>query len=394
MPLEVNNATVFYDPSSPQYEAAEWLWFEDRESYWQEEGLAQDRPKVIQRYAVATLYYATDGKNWQYCGKESVSNCFDQDWMVPVDECIWFGVTCNANGQVEMLNFRVNQGGGNELYGTLPRELSLLTELKRFVAPNNALLGNLDDPFHGLSLLDTIVISKNRLNGTIPGAVLERNSGLGVFDVGWNSMTGTLPDILISGKLSHLQIHENRLSGTIPANIGNATRLQILDLQGNNLIGSIPDSLYDLPILGIFTVNNNTNFGGIVDTRIGHLTSLSRFEAGSTSIGGTIPDELYQLTLLRTLILSNSSMSGPLKEDLHKLHATLMQLKLNANGFSGPLPTALDVMTGLQQLLLDDNSFTGTISDVVCVERGFGRFELFQLEADCNIECNCNDRCK
>lgn len=143
------------------------------------------------------------------------------------------------------------------MYGTLPRELSLLTELKRFMAPKNEIKGNLDDPFHGLSLLDTIVITENKLIGTIPVAVLERNSNLGtprshgrrdpaektsrllsflfaqlccssvgVFNVGYNAMTGPLPDILVAGKLSHLQLHDNQFSGTIPEDIGNATRLR------------------------------------------------------------------------------------------------------------------------------------------------------------------------
>ena len=168
---------------------------------------------------------------------------------------------------------------------------------------------------------------------------------------------------------------------------------EILDLQANNLEGTIPDSLYDLPILAVFSVSNNTNFGGVVDSRVGQLTALSRFEAGSTNISGTIPNELYQLTRLTDIILSNSSMYGPLEEDIHLLNATLMQLKLNANSFSGALPTALDVLTSLEQLFLNDNLFTGTISDTVCAERGFGLYKLFQLEADCNIECTCNDLC-
>lgn len=115
---------------------------------------------------------------------------------------------------------------GNGLYGTLPRECSLLTELKRFLAPRNVIMGNLEDPFHALTELDTLVLTENKLNGTFPGAMLQQNPNLGVFNVGKNSIVGTLPNALVASKLSHLQLQENNFLGTIPQNIGGATRLR------------------------------------------------------------------------------------------------------------------------------------------------------------------------
>lgn len=115
--------------------------------------------------------------------------------------------------------------------------------------------------------------------------------------------------------------------------------------------------------------------------------------AANTNLGGSIPDELYQLTRLQDIVLSNSSMTGPLTENVRFLNTTLTELSLNDNSFSGPLPTALDFLENLELLFLNGNSFTGTISDVVCEERGLRAGELFRLEADCNIECNCNDFC-
>jgi len=168
---------------------------------------------------------------------------------------------------------------------------------------------------------------------------------------------------------------------------------EILDLQGNNLVGTIPVSLYNLPNLGILSLNNNTKLGGSIDTHVGKLTSLSRFEAGHTSLEGSIPPQLFSLTRLTHIVFSKTSMTGALPEEIHQLNSTLKILRLDDNYFSGPLPTALDVLTSLEKLFLDDNSFTGTISDVVCLERGFGLGNLDQLEADCNIQCSCNDLC-
>ena len=63
--------------------------------------------------------------------------------------------------------------------GFLPPELSLLTELKRFIAPGNRLWGNLDSAFHGLSNLDTVLLEKNRFTGTLPVDVIEQNPNFG-----------------------------------------------------------------------------------------------------------------------------------------------------------------------------------------------------------------------
>jgi hypothetical protein len=112
--------------------------------------------------------------------------------------------------------------------GHLPRELSLLAGLKRFIASWNRLAGNLDDPFHALTLLDTVVLERNAISGTIPVAVLAKNPNLGVLNLGFNDMTGTLPNSLAATKLSHLQLQNNKFFGTIPEDIGNNTRLRKL----------------------------------------------------------------------------------------------------------------------------------------------------------------------
>ena len=168
---------------------------------------------------------------------------------------------------------------------------------------------------------------------------------------------------------------------------------EILDLQGNNLQGTIPESIYDLPSLSLFDISNNTDLGGALDSRVGQLSSLARLMASNTNLGGTIPDELYHLSRLQDVHLSHTNVTGPLTETIRFLNATLTELNLRNSRFSGQLPTALDSLTQLEKLFLNENKFTGTISDVVCSERGIGPFKLFQLEADCTIECNCNDYC-
>jgi len=76
------------DPASPQGMALQWISFDDP---------AQVNPctyaTVQQRFALATLYFATDGENWS--GSEY--------WLSGEPECSWLGIACDDDDQVESI---------------------------------------------------------------------------------------------------------------------------------------------------------------------------------------------------------------------------------------------------------------------------------------------------
>lgn len=98
------------DPSSPQHRAIRWL---------SNNAKLDDYPDTqrIQRYALAVLYYSTNGKSWLQ----------DTNWMTDEPECDWFnkGVTfCDAVSKgVSNLNLK-----DNNLVGKLPSEVYLMSE--------------------------------------------------------------------------------------------------------------------------------------------------------------------------------------------------------------------------------------------------------------------------
>ena len=59
---------------TPQNEAACWMFRQGKS--------ASNR----QRYALAVVYYASKGAQWD----------INTNWMTPKHECSWYGVTCNA----------------------------------------------------------------------------------------------------------------------------------------------------------------------------------------------------------------------------------------------------------------------------------------------------------
>ena len=110
-------------------------------------------------------------------------------------------------------------------------------------------------------------------------------------------------------------IVRDKLTGTLPPELGGLTELRTLHLSVNYLNGSIPPEL-------------------------GNLTELSTLNLSANYLDGSIPPELGGLTKLRWLDLSNNYFSGSIPPELDNL-TNLRMLYLSYNRFTGCIPTAL-----------------------------------------------------
>ena len=74
----------------------------------------------------------------------------------------------------------------------------------------------------------------------------------------WGLLTGSIPAELGNlTKLEVLVLPDNQLTGIIPAELGNLLNLEELNLSDNKLTGSIPTELGKLPMLRIVNLRNN-----------------------------------------------------------------------------------------------------------------------------------------
>jgi hypothetical protein len=110
--VSLDGGKTLEDASSPQYRALEWLsQNEYLETYpdW----------RRIQRYALAVFFFATSGQDW-------VGN---RAWLSDDDECTWFSAAldeiCNVEGK--FLQLAMPLGDNNNINGTIPKELGLLS---------------------------------------------------------------------------------------------------------------------------------------------------------------------------------------------------------------------------------------------------------------------------
>lgn len=351
----------FEDSSSPQSLALQWLLNDN--ITLTENTVSQ---KVLDRYVFAILYYSTDGPNW-----EDGSNflmeydiCKWNNGLRPTeeqqeeDDDLWAGgVYCQGTQNNELLIY-LNEGSLN---GTLPWELSLLSNVVSLQLIGNALVGTIPPEIYQLSSLLELVVYNNSLTGTMP-SLLGQLTKLEWLAVNDNFLTGTFPTELgYMSTLESLMVRNNFLSGTVPTEIGLLTKLQSIFVDTNTLTGTIPTELGLLKELQYLFLDSNT-LTGTIPTELGLLTDkLQYLFVNMNKLTGTIPTELGLLTdELQYLYANNNTLSGTLPPELFQL-TSLLSLMVYNNSLTGTLPTHLANLTNLEFLFVDGNKLTGTI---------------------------------
>lgn len=137
------------------------------------------------------------------------------------------------------------------------------------------------------------------------------------------------------------------------------TTVESLNLIANNLSGSIPPQVVNLPNLKQLFLSEN-NLTGTIPTQLGSLSALTRLEMYSNNLTGPIPDSLGSLSNLDTLTLFSNQLEGPIPASLGQL-SKLEVLSLHKNRFSGTIPAELGKLMKLVFLTLYSNKLTGEI---------------------------------
>ncbi|XP_066329940.1 probable LRR receptor-like serine/threonine-protein kinase At1g53440 isoform X3 [Miscanthus floridulus] len=244
------------------------------------------------------------------------------------------------------------------------------------------LSGVLPDEVVNLTYLQNLDLSRNFIQGPIPASWAD----LPVFNLSLqgNRISGTLPKELgRMPKLKSIQLEGNQLAGSIPPELGNIISLQRFFISANNITGELPTTFSKLTNMTDFRVDGNS-ISGKIPSFIKNWQGVNRIDMQGTLMSGPIPPEislLKNLTELRVTDLSGPRMKfPPLQNALHLTEVVLrncsiygeipsylgqMQylkvLDLSFNKLTDKVPVNFGAMMALQYLYLTDNMLTGDL---------------------------------
>jgi hypothetical protein len=267
-------------PGSYQERALNWLIGQD------EYFVCPDNPQAIQRYILAAFYYATQGDNWEECSAPTSfsdpgaiaaanANCSitttpipggnrnplflpttegDKAWLTPVYECEWAGITCRVETNcVDRIEFERNRLGG-----ILPFELRDLDDLRFLILERGTIQGTIPVEFGEYFMILSmacITCHRNFLSNTCLDATNATGDieDLVFLDMDFNQLEGTIPDQIYEfANLVQLDLNNNLLSGTISPLIGNLRNLVFFQISENDFSGTLPPEIRQLSSLGKF----------------------------------------------------------------------------------------------------------------------------------------------
>lgn len=154
-----------------------------------------------------------------------------------------------------------------------------------------------------------------------------------------NNLSGTIPEEIENLDLSTLSLRNNQLTGEIPASIGNVSTLYYLDIANNKLTGSIPSELGKLANLEICCLHKN-QLTGSIPSEFGNLSKLSNCYLYNNQLTGNIPSEFGKLANLEICYLFGNQLEGTLPESLANL-TKLSVMDFSGNMLGGDLPEAV-----------------------------------------------------
>ncbi|KAF3457977.1 hypothetical protein FNV43_RR02639 [Rhamnella rubrinervis] len=188
--------------------------------------------------------------------------------------------------------------------------------------------------------LEFLDLSGNKLHGsiTIPPLFMSISN----FFISQKNWTRIIPPSFRKWTgLKALDMSMNHFSGTIPRCLGSS--LEILNLQGNNFIGSIPHDIFTYgsmhDTLRVLDLSHNQLQGRVPQSLI-NCSKLQVLNLGHNKISDTFPFWLQSLPELQVLVLCSNKFFDPIWHPIKYFGFTnLGTIDLSFNHFDGSLPS-------------------------------------------------------
>lgn len=275
----------------------------------------------------------------------------------------------------------------NKLVGEIPKSFRNLCNLEYLDLWLNRLFDRLVDSLKNLSCAEVtlkhLLLSGNLFWGPFPD--ISRFSSLIDLYIDGTNLSGSLPANFVQlSKLECLSLVENQLRGPLP-NFGGLFSLRLLFLAKNKLSGPIPESLGQLHSLEAFDLSSNFLDGIITEAHFSNLSSLrfiglsqnplsfnissdwippfqlTSLILTSCKVGPAFPKWVQTQRKLTSLFISNAKISDSIPNEFWDLSTSLRHLNLSSNQIHGKLPNLSSQNYTYLLLDLRSNNFSGPI---------------------------------
>lgn len=243
--------------------------------------------------------------------------------------------------------------GNNRFVGDLPRGLCTLPNLREVRLDSNGFSGAIPNCIGDLKRVEVLNLSENLLSDTIPATI--------------GSMTA-LRELILFG---------NQLSGVIPQTLGTQATILVADVVAVAANGvehkhGTP-SLQSVANLRILDLSRN-RLSGVIPASVGQCVALTTVNLANNRLTGNLPLSFGNLSALQSLDVSRNQLSETLPTYWGNLRQ-LQTLSLRANNFSGTVPLEIGRLSALTTMWLDSNAFTG-LTDSVANLTALKRFSM------------------
>lgn len=312
--LTVSDALSLVNPDTSQFTARNWIDNVDAAI------ICPENPERIhQRYRLALLYYEMGGGDWTVCN------------AVTEDE-----------GAMEQTSGRIDVADSKDMYADAvdrPRSGINATMLNvtrnsvtEFAQPSLA-------PFEEASQIPSDMPS---LVPSLQPSSTPVANATNVTAVSATTRQAACPGVPFLSRQNECEWYGIVCSSDYDPVAGDMYDeyfpLEALELPFNNLNGALFVELYGFERLERLSLRGNLFITGTISSQIGQLgPTLKELDLGGNGISGTLPDSLFALTELTTLILNGNGLEGVVSTTIGNM-VKLNELQLQVNSFTGTIP--------------------------------------------------------
>lgn len=221
------------------------------------------------------------------------------------------------------------------IWGPLPNKIHRLNSLEVLDLSSNFLHGSIPPKISAMTRLQTLSLDGNFFNGTVPDW-FDSFSNLTVLSLQGNHLQGPLPSSI--GRvttLTELALSGNNISGQIP-DLSRLTSLELLDLRDNELDSELPA----LPKGLITALLSKNSLTGEIPEQFRELSRLQHLDLSYNLLKGSPPPELFSLPNISYLNLASNMLTGSISSSI-TCSSQLGYVDISANRVTGVLPSCL-----------------------------------------------------